>query len=465
MSPFKMYRKLKIHFVGIGGVGMSGIAEVLLNLGYPVSGSDMKPSQVTRRLKNRGAKIYYGHKGMHVGDAQVVVVSSAIKPDNPEMAEATIKHIPILARADMLAELMRFSRFGIAVAGTHGKTTTTSLIASVLHAGGTDPTMVIGGRVNNFRSNARLGSGEFMVAEADESDGSFLKLSPSIAVITNIDREHMDFYGTFGRVKKSYITFANKIPFYGSVICCTDHPVVRQIIPHITKRVVTYGMSEDATWNARNIRYERGRTIYDLYVNGELKDEITLNLLGEHNVKNSLATLAVAGELLIPLKKSKKALSGFKGIHRRLETLFQNKDFTVLDDYGHHPVEIKATLSAIRGAYTGRIVTLFQPHRYSRTQDMFKDFTKAFSKTDELLVTDIYAAGESPLDGVHSKKLAAAIGKKTKKMVTYVPKDKNLVDHVVKFIKPGDVLLSLGAGDVTKMGRECAKRIKKSVAA
>lgn len=455
-----MYKKQKIHFVGIGGVGMSGIAEVMLNLGYPVSGSDLKASNVTRRLKKKGARIFYGHGRKNVEDADVVVVSSAINKNNPEILAAQTKKIPIIQRAEMLAELMRFSKYGIAVAGTHGKTTTTSLVASVLYEGGYDPTMIIGGKVNSIRANARLGKGDFMVAEADESDGSFLKLSPSIAVITGIDREHMDYYQNFSEVIKTYLTFANKVPFYGAVICCVDHPTVKRLIPKIDKRVITYGFSEEAELNARNLVSKGIQMSYDLFIEGEKRERIILNLAGNHNVLNSLVAIAIALEVGIPLKKVQKALKNFKGIQRRCDVLLNNRSITIIDDYGHHPEEIKVTISAVRQAFNGRLITLFQPHRYTRTHDLFSEFMESFDETNVLLMTDIYSAGETPINGVNAKKLAQAIEENRKRDVFYIPKNKKIVDEVLKFIQPGDVLLSLGAGDVTHIGRECAKRLK-----
>lgn len=439
---------------------MSGIAEVLMNLGYPVSGSDIKRSAATRRLKSKGARIYYGHKRSNVGGSDVLVVSSAVKKDNPEILEAQSRKILVIQRAEMLAELMRFSRYGIAVAGTHGKTTTTSLVASVLYHGGHDPTMIIGGRVNSFRSNARLGKGDFMVAEADESDGSFLKLSPSIAVITGIDREHMDYYRDFDRVTDAFTSFAQKVPFYGAVICCVDHPVVRSILPKIEKRVVTYGFSEKARVMAVNETYDGAAASYDLFVNGGKKARLFLNLPGRHNILNSLAAVSVALEAGIPLDKVKKAFGSFKGIGRRCEVLLENSSVTVIDDYGHHPEEIRATLKAVRTAYTGRLVTLFQPHRYTRTMDLFHDFGDAFAETDFLVMTDIYPAGEAPIPGVNAENLAVAVEKASGKKVCYIPKNNGIVDAILEFVKPGDVFLSLGAGDVTQIGRECARRLK-----
>lgn len=455
-----MYKKLKLHFVGIGGVGMSGIAEVLLNLGYPVSGSDLKSSTVTVRLKKKGAKIHYGHASTNVGDADVVVVSSAVKKTNPEVIEATSREIPIIQRAEMLAELMRFSRYGIAIAGSHGKTTTTSLIAHLLHEGGYDPTLIIGGRVNNFRSNARLGKGEFMVAEADESDGSFLKLSPTLSVITNIDREHMDYYETFERLTQAYVDFADKVPFYGANVCCIDHPVVKKLLPQIKKRVITYGFSEEAYYSAKDVVAEGPVTSYDLYIAGEKRQRIHLNLAGSHNVLNSMAALAVGIEVGVNQKKMFKALETFKGIHRRMEVLLKNNAVTVIDDYGHHPEEIKATIDAVRNAYTGRLVVFFQPHRYTRTRDLFAEFVRSFDRSNVLMLTDIYAASETALPDVSSQALAAAITEHGHPDCHYIAKDKSVVENALKFVKPGDVLLTLGAGDITHLGRECAKKLK-----
>lgn len=458
-----MYKKNKIHFVGIGGIGMSGIAEVLLNLGYPISGSDLKPSSTTKRLKKKGAKVFFGHHKKNIQGSPVMVVSSAIKKNNPELLVAQAYGLPIIQRAEMLAELMRFSKYGIAVAGTHGKTTTTSLIASILHTGGFDPTMIIGGRVNNFGSNARLGKGEFTVAEADESDGSFLKLSPTIEVITSIDPEHMDHYGDFEEVKKSFLDFTKKLPFYGKVVCCHDHPVVREMIPYIDKKVLTYGIKKKSDFMAKNISFQGTKTYYDLLIHGstggQKKGRVCLNLMGSHNVYNSLAALAVSCELDIPLVLAKKALREFQGIGRRCEPLLKNRSYTILDDYGHHPEEIKATLSGVRHALKGRLVVVFQPHRYTRTRDLFKDFIKCFDKSDLLILTDIYAASENPIPGVHSKKLFDQI-KKRKRNVFYFPKNKKLADEVIQLVKPGDIILSLGAGDITYVGREIARKLK-----
>lgn len=455
-----MYKKQKIHLVGIGGVGMSGIAEVLLNLGYPISGSDLKRSTLTQRLKKMGAQITYGHAADNVNGAEVVVVSSAVKKDNPEVVAAKSQKIPIIQRAEMLAELMRFSKYGIAIAGTHGKTTTTSLIAMILYEAGYDPTMVIGGRVNRFRTNARLGRGDFMVAEADESDGSFLKLSPTIVVITNIDREHMDFYGSFEESVEAYLKFTQRLPFYGVVVACIDHPVVKALIPRIEKKVITYGFSPEAMWTARNVFHDGPREEYELFAANKSEGPIHLNIAGDHNILNSLAAVAVASELNISMSRIRKALTEFKGIGRRCEVLLQTSRVTVIDDYGHHPEEIRATLKAVKRAFQGRLVTLFQPHRYTRTKDLFQEFLTAFDSTDLLLMTEIYPAGEEPIPGIDSERLVKELMAKTGHEVRYLPMGKEIVDEVIAVLKPGDVFLSLGAGNITQIGRECAKRLK-----
>lgn len=440
---------------------MSGIAEVLCNLKYIVSGSDLKSTPLTRRLKKLGAQIYYGHKKENIKDVNVVVTSSAIKKNNPEVLAAQKQNLPIIGRAEMLAELMRFSKFGIAVAGTHGKTTTTSLIASTLFQAGLDPTMIIGGRVNSFRSNARLGTGNFMVAEADESDGSFLKLAPTLVVVTGIDREHMDFYKNFENLKEAYLKFCEKVPFYGAVIVCIDHPVIRKMLPYLDRRVLSYGLAADAQFQAKNLSFENGASHFDLWIEGKDQGRISLNLLGAHNVVNALAVLAVGYDLGLPLPKMRQALMSFQGIGRRMELLLKTDQLRVYDDYGHHPEEIRVTLKAIRQSMTGRLVVLFQPHRYSRTKDLWKDFLTCFKLADLLLLTDIYSAGEERIDGISAEALANQLSK-TGGNVIYIPKNKKTVDQVLAQLQSGDILLSLGAGDVTKIGRECAKKIKKN---
>jgi UDP-N-acetylmuramate--alanine ligase len=461
-----MFKKIRhIHFVGIGGIGMSGIAEVLINLGYKITGSDLKRSPLTLRLAKKGAQIFYGHRGSHVEGAHVVVLSSAVKPSNPEWATALKLGIPVIPRGEMLAELMRL-KYGIAVAGSHGKTTTTSLIAHVLYQAGLDPTMVIGGRLKNFRSNAKLGKGEFLVAEADESDGSFMKLSPTIAVITNVDPEHLDHYQNFDELKTTFVNFANKIPFYGAVVACADHPTVREILPRIKKRLVTYGLSETADFYARSIKQEGLQIHFEVFGRGSLLGEVRLKLAGLHNVYNSLATIAVGTELEIPFKKIVAGLQGFKGIERRMEPLYHGKGGWVIDDYGHHPEEIKATLSALRMAFPQqRIITLFQPHRYTRTRDLFEEFKQAFGNTDLLLLTEVYAAGEDPIEGVDGKKLAdALLAQRSSQSVYFNPDKEGLAQEVTRLLKPNDVVVTLGAGDIVKVGKKLAQWMKKNEA-
>ncbi|HUQ26176.1 MAG TPA: UDP-N-acetylmuramate--L-alanine ligase, partial [Burkholderiales bacterium] len=393
----------RIHFVGIGGAGMSGIAEVLLNLGYEVSGSDLSENAATRRLKGLGAKISVGHAAKQIDEADAVVVSSAVQADNPEVAAARGKRVPLVPRALMLAELMRLKQ-GIAIAGTHGKTTTTSLVASVLAEGGLDPTFVIGGRLNAAGSNARLGAGDFIVVEADESDASFLHLQPVIAVVTNIDADHMETYEhDFGKLKQAFLQFLQNLPFYGSAVLCIDDPVVREILPQVSKPVLTYGTSADAAVAATSVQHDGGRMKFRARRAGGAPLDVTLNLPGQHNVLNALAAIAVATELGVADGAIIKALAEFRGVGRRFQLYGEiaagaGGRFTLIDDYGHHPVEMAATLAAVRGAFPDRRVVLaFQPHRYTRTRDLFEDFVRVLSTADALLLTDVYAAGEAPI--------------------------------------------------------------------
>lgn len=455
-----VYKKLRIHFIGIGGIGMSGIAEVLLNQGYPVSGSDLKTSSIIRRLKKRGAKIHIGHKEKHIRDIDVVVTSSAVAKNNPEVIEAHRQKLTVIPRAEMLAQIMRLTKYGIAVAGTHGKTTTTSLLGTLLHQAGLDPTLVIGGRVNSLRTNARLGKGEYMVAEADESDGSFLHLLPTIAIVTNMDAEHMDHYGNFDAYRDAFRRFCELVPFYGVAILCGEHPETVALAGQVEKRVLLYGFSPTHDFNARHIRFEGALSHFDVYQKDSLLGPIALNLAGEHNVLNSLSAIAVASELGIPFGKIQKAFRMFSGVGRRMEILLKTPSLIVLDDYGHHPEEIRATLSAVRKAYAGRLVVLFQPHRYTRTRDLFEEFTKCFDLSDRLFVTDIYPAGESAIKGISGKSLAEALHTLMGERVIYHPKDKSLIETICHEMQNGDVFLSLGAGDVTKIGRDVAKKMK-----
>jgi len=456
-----MYRKIKIkniHFVGIGGIGMSGIAEVLLNLGYRISGSDLKETEVTRRLETLGCDIRYGHRRENLKEADVVVVSSAIRPNNPEIEVAEERLIPIIPRAEMLAELMRM-KVGIAIAGTHGKTTTTSLIATVLGAGGLDPTVVIGGRLNSIGSNAKLGQGDFLVAEADESDGSFLKLMPTIAVVTNIDPEHLDYYKGIEEIKEVFLEFLNRIPFFGLAVLCLDHPNVQSLIPKLKKRFTTYGLTTQADFQAEEIEFDGLTTTFNaLYQRREI-GRLSLRMPGLHNVYNALATVATAFELEIPFEVVQETLKHFSGIQRRFQIKGEKRGILVVDDYGHHPVEIMATLKAAKTGWKRKIIAVFQPHRYTRTQALFQDFLSSFYDADALVLTEIYAAGEDPIDGVEAKALFEGIREYGHKDVTYIPDKKGIVNHLLKVVVPGDMVITLGAGDIWQVAEELVKRL------
>jgi UDP-N-acetylmuramate--alanine ligase len=449
-----MYRKdLRIHFVGIGGIGMSGIAELLLNLGYRVSGSDLRKSDITDRLSQLGAEIRVGHTAENVPeDGHVVVFSSAVKADNPEVAEAHRRKIPVIPRAEMLAELMRM-KYGIAIAGTHGKTTTTSMVATILAAAGWDPTAVVGGKLNSLGSNAKLGQGEFLVAEADESDGSFLKLSPTVAVVTNIDPEHLDFYSGIGQIKETFLHFINKVPFYGFAVLCLDHPNVQELIPSVAKTFVTYGFSAHADYRADRVVSEGMSNRFRVIRCGEALGEVTLKAPGLHNVSNALAAAAVAAELGISFERIRAGLADYDGVARRFQVKGERNGVTVVDDYGHHPVEIRATLAAARQVWPSRrIVVGFQPHRYSRTQSLFRDFLSAFHDADLLFVFDVYPAGEEPIPGASGERLCEAIREHGHKAAIYAGKAGDALSTVVAELCAGDIFLTMGAGDVWKLG-------------
>jgi UDP-N-acetylmuramate--alanine ligase len=445
-------RTRRIHFVGIGGIGMSGIAELLANLGYDVSGSDAKKSDVTDRLESLGARIRTGHDASYVGDADVVVVSSAIASDNPELAEARRRNIPVIPRAEMLAELMRL-RYGIAVAGAHGKTTTTSMIALVLERAGLDPTAVIGGRLSAFGSNARLGRGELMVVEADESDRSFLKLSPSIAVITNIDREHMESYGDWGNLQQAFADFANKVPFYGVVVACADDVAVRELLPRLTRRVITYALSgQPADIVGRGMRLEAfGSTCEVVQTRGGSTVELgamRLRVPGRHNLLNGLATVAVGLEAGVPFEQIAAALEEFRGAERRFQLRGEARGVMVVDDYGHHPTEIAAVIAAARAGIDRRVMVVFQPHRYSRTRLLMHEFGSALGAADEVVLTDIYAAGETPVAGVTVEALADAVRATTRSQVHVINALDDLPSGVAKLARSGDLIVTLGAGSI-----------------
>jgi UDP-N-acetylmuramate--alanine ligase len=444
----------KIHFVGIGGSGMSGIAEVLINQGYEVSGSDKSPTSVTTHLKSLGAKIFFTHASRNIKGAQVVVVSNAIDPSNIEITRAKETMVPVIPRAEMLAELMRM-KYGIAIAGTHGKTTTTSLVSTVLAGGALDPTVIIGGRLKNTGSHAKLGQSRFLVAEADESDGSFMRLSPSMVVVTTLDEEHMDFYKTLENIKDTFLQFINKIPFYGSAILCLDDPNIQSLIPRVEKRYVTYGLSSQADYTARNISIDGLKTYFNVFRFGKDLGRIRSGALGQHNVLNTLAAVAVGMELDIDFKTIENSLLQFEGVQRRFEIIRESSELTLVDDYGHHPVEIKASLKTAKEVWpNSRLVVLFQPHRYTRTKILMKDFWSAFNDADCLLVIDIFSAGENVLENVHARDLVEGVRESGHKNAKYI-KNKNVLTEQLEFlVKPGDVLMTLGAGDVWKIGKD-----------
>jgi len=452
MVEFRNFQR--IHLVGIGGIGMSGIAEVLLTLGYSVSGSDTKPSQTTERLQNLGATIYEGHKASNVEGAHVVVISSAIKSENPEIVEAHKRKIPVIPRAEMLAELMRL-KYGIAVAGAHGKTTTTSMVASVLTAAHLDPTFVVGGKLNQAGTTARLGKGEYFVVEADESDRSFLYYAPVVAVVTTIDREHLDQYSSLEEIQSVFVEFVNRIPFYGAAILCLDEPNVQAIIPSVKRPIITYGTSTQADLVISDISMEGLGSEFRLTYKGD--DLGMFNLIhppGIHNVRNAAAAAAVALYLNVPSDLIREGLAKFTGVGRRFDIKGVVADVTVIDDYGHHPAEIRATLDAARGCKFNRLLVLFQPHRFTRTQHLWDDFTKAFNQADILVLTDIYAASENPIPGITSEALAAAIREAGHKNVHYFRTMQDGIEFLLKRARPADAILTIGAGNVSRASSE-----------
>jgi UDP-N-acetylmuramate--alanine ligase len=450
-SLFKTRHAAHVHFVGIGGIGMSGIAEVLLNLGYKVSGSDLKASDITRRLGKMGATTFEGHKADNLVHADVVVISSAVKKDNPEVVAARQRKIPVIPRAEMLAELMRL-KYAVAVAGSHGKTTTTSMVATVLTAAGLDPTAVVGGKVNVLDSNAKLGKSELMVVEADESDGSFLHLHPSISIVTNIDPEHMDHYGTLERLQTAFVEFCNRVPFYGLNVLCLDAPNVQALLPRIEKRFVTYGSSHMADYRLEGVRLEGFTTRFEAFRRDEPLGEFRVRMVGAHNALNALAVIAVAEEMDIPLDTVRTALAEFGGVQRRFTVRGEASGITVVDDYGHHPTEVMATLAGARRAFGRRVVVAFQPHRYTRTHDLLKEFATSFNDADVVFVTSVYAAGEEPIPGATGDALAEAIRAHGHRDVTFVEKRVDLPAAVAPRLREGDIVITLGAGDITNVG-------------
>jgi UDP-N-acetylmuramate--alanine ligase len=462
-------RTRHIHFVGIGGIGMSGLAELLANLGYVVSGSDLRASAITARLETLGVRVFTGHRAEQVGGADVVVVSSAIRPDNPEVVEAARRRIPVIPRAEMLAELMRL-RYGVAVAGSHGKTTTTSMIALMLERGGLDPTAVIGGRLSAFGSNARLGRGDVMVAEADESDGSFLRLSPAIAVVTNIDREHVDHYGTFDRLCEAFVDFANRVPFHGAVVACADDPVVARLLPRVTRRVVTYGLAApeaavrgvaaEVTAAGSSCRVEQAEAAGGVRRLGEIR----LAVPGRHNLANALAAVAVGLELGLDFATIAGALAEFPGAERRFQTIGEAAGVRVVDDYGHHPTEIAAVLDAARLGPARRLLVVFQPHRYTRTAALLPEFGRALAAADEVVLAPVYPAGEEPLPGVTAEAVADAVRAARSIPVHVVAELDEVVPCVAGIAREGDLVITLGAGSIGTVAPRILEALRRRAA-
>jgi len=453
---FKRYQQ--VHFVGIGGAGMSGLAEVILTLGYRVTGSDARRNEAVERLERLGAKVHLGHAGSHIEGAHVVVYSSAVARDNPELQAARQRGIPVIPRAEMLAELMRV-KHGIAIAGTHGKTTTTSMVGAVLADAGFDPTLVVGGRVTALGANARLGQGEFLVAEADESDGSFLRLTPTIAVVTTIDAEHLDYYRDLAAIRETFLAFVNKVPFYGAAVLCADQPDIQAILPRVEKRVITYGLTAPADLVAASVRLRELTARFEVLHRGDALGELRLQVPGLHNVANALAATAVGLDLEVPFAVIQRALANFTGVHRRFQLKGEAGGVLVVDDYGHHPAEIRATLAAARQGYDRRRVVVFQPHRYTRTFHLHDEFLGAFEDADVLFVTDIYPAGEAPIPGVQARTLAEGIARRSGREVQYVGDRTELLARVLQTLRPGDLVLTLGAGDVGGFADQLLQRL------
>ena len=444
-----------IHFVGIGGIGMSGIAEILHNLGYKVRGSDLSESYVTKRLREVGIPLEIGHRAENLADAEVIVVSSAVKPDNPEVVAARAKLLPVVRRAEMLAELMRL-KWSVAVGGTHGKTTTTSMVAALIDAAHLDPTVINGGIINNYGTNARLGAGDWMVVEADESDGTFVKLPAVIAIVTNMDPEHLDHYGSVEAMNRAYEEFVHNIPFYGFAVLCIDHPVVQAMIPRLSdRRVITYGFSPQADVRAVNLRLDQGGSTFDVAINDRFREtareikDVRLPMVGEHNVQNGLAAITVANEMHIGDEVIRNGFAGFGGVKRRFTKTGEANGVTVIDDYGHHPVEIAAVLKAARQATHGKVIAVVQPHRYTRLQKLFEEFCTCFNDADIVLVADVYPAGEQPIEGVDGVALAEGLRARGHRHAEHLEDPKKLAKTIAPMAAPGDLIVCLGAGSIT----------------
>ncbi|MEC7240349.1 MAG: UDP-N-acetylmuramate--L-alanine ligase [Myxococcota bacterium] len=449
----------QIHFVGIGGIGMSGIAEVLLNLGYSVTGSDMKAGASVRRLRKLGAKVFIGHAPENLGESDVLVKSTAVHMDNPEVQAALDAHVPVIRRAEMLAELMRM-KHGLAVAGTHGKTTTTSMLATVAAEAGLDPTVVIGGRLNAIGTNARLGQGEWLVAEADESDGSFLHLDPTVAVVTNIDPEHLEHYGSMETLVDTFVTFANKVPFYGFAVVCLDHPVIQDLLPQLRRRVVTYGLNRQADYRAEELTFQELKTRFSVHRGTEKLGEVELDMPGTHNVQNALATIATAMEMDVPFEVVARGVQSFAGVERRFSVRGEVGQTLVVDDYGHHPVEIAATLEGAEAGFSDRkVVAVFQPHRFTRVRDLHADFCRCFNRADHVVVCPVYAAGESPIEGVDHHSLLDGIKRHGHRSAVAVDSLEDAVAHLREVLDEKAIVITLGAGNVNQV---CAELLGES---
>ncbi|MEW6088244.1 MAG: UDP-N-acetylmuramate--L-alanine ligase [bacterium] len=452
-------RDRKIHFVGIGGSGMSGIAEVLLNLGFQVTGSDLKSSQVTKRLEDLGGGIFYSHERGNINNADVVVMSSAVAYDNPEIIAALEKKVPVIPRAEMLAEIMRM-KSGIAIAGSHGKTTTTSFIGSILVKAEMDPTIVNGGIFNSLGTNAKLGQGDYFVAEADESDGSFLLLSPVFAIVTNIDLEHLDYYRDLDHIKDTYLRFINKVPFYGSSIICLDEPNIQSIIPRIKKKFITYGLKTQADMVAKNIQIEPMNIQFDVFYHDKNLGKFSLHAAGIHNVDNALAAITCALELGIDIEKIRETLLEFKGVKRRFQIKAEIGGIMIIDDYGHHPTEIEATLNAARTGWGRRIVLAFQPHRFTRTKALLEQFGRCFYQADELIIGPIYPAGEKPIPGITGESIVESAKKYGQKNVRYIPEKNKILEYILSIVRQGDMVFTMGAGDIWEVGENLIEKLK-----
>ena len=446
-----------VHIVGIGGAGLSGISEILLSLGFHVSGSDMSRTEITEHLIELGASVYYGHQARHVPDADVVVVSPAIPSENPEILAAQARKIPVIRGAEMLAEIMRM-KFSVAVSGTHGKTTTTAMTAAVLDD--LDPTVVVGGKLVSLGSHARIGHGEVMVVEADEAYGSIEKFVPTVAVVTSVDADHLDYYNNIEEIGKTFLEFINKVPFFGVAVLCVDQENIRQLLPQVEKRYITYGIDTRADLMAEEIRVKGPTSRYQVQFRGEVLGEIHLKMPGRHNISNSLAAIGVGIELDIPFSHIRVALESFQGIHRRFEIVGEVQDIIIVDDYAHNPAKLRAVFSAVRESYNRRIVAVFQPHRYQRVRHLAGEFSKSFYNTDVLIVTSIYGAGETPIEGVTGENLATAIKARGHQHVTYVPDKDRIVDELISEILPNDIVITVGAGDIWQVGRDLSKRLQ-----